>query len=175
MTRTIGATDLVPRKRRSVTRSDKGVRRKFYRKRPVKKKRKSYGKLVLYKPKRNPGDPLKFEFWDITRMDVESLHHFNKRVRNFMKRTVYGRNRLYFTIDPIDINTREKFEEFCEEYLWEGNWLIMMRGHAKNPWHNSPKAVGSVIIKNTSEGNRARLTPSHGSRGLFRYSWWWKG
>jgi len=175
MTKKLGDKDLSPRRRRTKTRSDKGVRRKQYRGKPVKKKRKIQGKLVLYKSKRNPWDPLKFEFWSIDRMSLDGFHHFHRNVRNKVRRIVYGKNKVCFTIDPIDINTRDKFELFCEQNLWQGNFLVMMRCHAKNPYHNSPKGVAKVSIRETSEGLRARLTPSFKNRGLYRYSWWWKG
>jgi len=175
MSRTLGALDLYPRRKRSITRSDKGKRRELYRGKPVKKKRKHHGKLVLYKSKRKPWDALKFEFWDIIPMSLNGLHHYRREVRGYVLRTVYGRNKFCFTIDPEDINTKEKFEEFLEEHLYPGNWGIFMRVHAKNPWHNSPKMMATAIIKKTSNGNVASLTPSYKNRGLFRYSWWWKG
>jgi hypothetical protein len=175
MSRTRGATDLTQRRRRTKTRSDKGSRRITFKGKPVKKKKKSHGKLILYKPKRNPWDPLKFEFWAIDKMSLNGFHHFHKNVRNYMRRIVYGKNRIFVTIDPSDINTKDKFERFCERILWDGNWLVMMRCHAKNKWGNSPKGTATIVVKDTSDGKIARLNPSFKNRGLYRYSWWWKG
>lgn len=171
MVKTPGSVDRV---RVRKTRSDKGKRRKFYRGRKIKRRRKYNGKLVPYVSKRNEGDPIKFWFWDVQRMSVDGLHHWNKKLRIKVHRNVYGKNRVRIDIYPSDINTKEKFENYCAEILWEGNWLVLMWTSKKNKFHTSARAVATVKIKETSEGKKARLTPSYKNTGLYRYRWFFK-
>lgn len=172
MVKTTGSVDRVSHRKRRI---DKGKRRKFYRGKPVKKKRKYHGKLVPYVSHRNPGDPLKLYFWKIDRMSVEGLHHWNRKIRTKVHRNVYGKNRVRIDAYPDEINNRENLARFCEEVLYqEGNWLMLMWTHRRNKYHCSARAVAVIHMKETSEGMKARVVPSYKNRSIGRYSWWQK-
>lgn len=168
MTRTLGSLNKHKRK-------DKGKRRKTYRGKPCKKMRKKNGKFVPYIPKRKYDSPIKIAFWKIDKMSQEKYMHFDKDIRRFMRRETFGKypGRIYLTADPMEINSKEKLGEFAREYLWEGKWLIMLPSHAKNKFHVSYKAHGYVILKDTSEGLKAKVIPSFKSRNMGRY-WFWE-
>jgi hypothetical protein len=170
MVKTVGSTDRKNRKRRS----DKGKRRKIYRGKKVRHKRRYKGRLIKYVSKRKEGDPIKLYFWSIDKMSLNGLHHFNRKVRNHVRRVVYGKNRLRVDVVPEDINNRYNLERFCEDILWQGNFLILMWTHRRNKFHCSPRAVASVSIKETSEGLKARVIPSYKNRSIGRFSWWHK-
>jgi len=165
MVKTKGSIDKFKRKRRK----DRGKHRKKYAGKLVKKKRKIMGKYV-YISKRNEDSPIKLYFWTIDKMSLEGLKHFHRKSRKYIRREVWGKNRVRIDVHPSEINNREKLEAFAEEHLWEATWLMLLWTHRKNRFHCSPRGVAIIKIKDTSEGIRARLYPSFKNRGLKRYS-----
>ena len=165
MVRTIGASDLKPRKKRS----DKGKRRKKYARKPTKKKRK-VGNFVKYVSKRNKDDPIKIWFWEQLPMNKDSYKNFSKETRPYMKKIVY-KPTLRIDVDPYQISNKELVEQLCLEHLWEGVWLMMGFSYGRNKRGIKPVKLCKVKITNHPEGLKAKMMDNY---RLFRY-WFWNG
>ena len=168
--RTIGAKD---RKRRK-PRTDKGRKRKLYAGKKTKPRRKKNGVFQTYVSKRKPGDNFKVAFWKIEQMPHESYMNFSKETRPFMHRKTYGKGtgRVYLSVPPKQLSTKENISEICISHLHEGEWLLMLWSHAKNRYHCCAKAFGKVIVSDHPEGLRCRVIPSYKRRSLRKFSFW---
>lgn len=164
MVKTFGSID---RKRRK-TRKDKGKRRKTYGGKPTKRKRKKHGRLVPYEPKRRYNDPIKLWWWEALPMSMDGNRRFSKETRRHMRRTIYKQLHRFDAM-PEQVNTRDKIEAIAEEQLWGGVFLLMGFSKGKNKFHTKPVCLAKIRIKESSEGNKARIIEN---RRLFRY-WFW--
>ena len=169
MTRTKGAKDLRPRKKRS----DVNKKRLIYAKKKTKPRRKVNGRYVPYVSKRKRDDPIHVGFYEVLPMSHEGFMNFSKKIRRKVWRYVY-KNRLTFVLDPERINTKEKISELVLEYLWVGTWQLRLPGTSRNKRHCSFRTFATIIITNHPNGMTARVTPSFKRRSLRRL-WWWRG
>lgn len=158
---------------RRKSRSDKGKPRKRYAGKPTKKKRTLRGKKVSYPPKSRRKTTIKLYIWGLSPTSPEGFRRIPRPLRKTARRIVYGKGKARIRIDAsvFDINTPEKIERFCENNLWEGQWLILTFSHKKNKFHVSPIGTFDVIVRETPRGLRARMIRN---RSGFR-RWWWKG
>lgn len=168
MTRTYGAIDRRPRKRYK-RRSDIGKKRKFYAKKPVKKKRKKYGRFVPYVPKSEKRDIIKLWFWKEEKMSYDGYLRWSNKLRPKIRKIIY-KPTLRIDANVHDINNRGKLESFCEEHLYEGTWLIMGFSRGKNKYHVKPVKLAKIRIKEHPDGLKAKMIYNY---RLFRY-WWWR-
>lgn len=163
--RTYGARDKHKRKRRS----DLGKRRKFYRKKPTKRKRTIKGVIKTYTSKRSRGDPIKIWWWKEERMSLDGLRRFPRKVRHKVRKIIY-KPTLRMDVPPDYISSKEKVESLAEQHLWEGVWLMMGFSHGKNKFFIKPVKLAKIRIIDTSNGLKARMIQNY---RLFRY-WFWK-
>lgn len=170
MVKTKGSKDKVKHRKR---RSDIGKKRNLYAHKKTKPRHKVNGNFVPYKSNRRRDAPLKIWWWSIEEMSREGLMNFNKESRRKMRRIVYGHNRVRMDVDAEQISTREKISELALEYLWEGNWLMLMWSSSRNKYHVSAKGVAIVKITSHPDGLRARVYPNFNRRSLKRY-WFWR-
>jgi len=154
-------------------RSDLGKKRKLFNGKKTKPRRKVNGRFIPYVSKRKREDALKVEFWSVEPMSYDGFMNFNSKVRRSMRRIVYGRNRLRVDIYPEDLSTRDKISEVSLYCLWEGEWLLLLRGCSKNKYHSSPRAFAVIKIKDSPEGLKCRVYPSYKRRSLKRL-WFWR-
>lgn len=166
MVKTIGSRDGHKRKRRS----DKGKKRKLYRGKPVKKKRKKFGKFVPYVPKWEKRGKFKIWIWEKMPMSKEGYRRFSRDIRHYMKRVVF-KPRQRFDVSPETLSTKESVERFCEEHLYEGSFYIMGFGHGKNKYHTKPVKLCEVYITRHEDGLMVKLINNF---RLHRY-WFWRG
>ena len=158
--RTKGARDKKPRKKR-----------KLYAGKPIKKRRRKHGKLVLYKSKRKKNDPIKIWFWERKRMSYDGYKRWSKSLRPKITKTV-----TYFVdkpvlVNPEEISTRERLGETAIDIIgYAGSFLLMMPTHSKNSYRVSFKKKASIMIIETQDGFHANVT-SHSK--LSKY-WFWK-
>jgi hypothetical protein len=167
--RTRGAKDLKRRHRRS----DVGKKREFYSKKKTKPRRKINGKFVPYVSKRRRDGQIKIAFWSIEPMSNQGLMNFSPDVRRKMRRVVYGRNRLRLDVDPEVLSSREAIAELVQEYLWTGQWLLMLWSNSKNLYHCSPRGFAVIKIVEHPEGMKVKVIPSFKRRSLRRL-WFWR-
>ena len=160
MSRIKGAIDKKPRKKRT-----------HYQGKPIKKKRRS-GDFVRYVSTRKRDDPIKLWFWAIRPMRRDSyLNGFSKQTRRYMRKKTYTPI-IRIDVDPYQISNKELVGQLCIEHLWAGHWLLKMFSHAKNKFKCTSRGYAEIIITDTPSGLRAKVIPSFGSRGLYRY-WFW--
>ena len=169
MSRTRGAKDLIRRHQRS----DIGKKRKRYAGKKTKSRRKVNGQFVTYAPVSQRKTTIKLYIWAESKMSLEGLRKFPRKIRKHIRKMVYGKGGLRIRIDVsvYEINTKEKVENFCEENLFEGVWLIMGFSHARNKFHVSPRKIFKVRVRETPDGLNARMLRNYSG---FR-RWWWKG
>jgi len=176
--KTKGAKDKVKYRKR---RSDFGKKRKFYAGRKTKPRRKVNGNYKPYISKRNRDDPIHVEFWLVRDMSHQGFMNFHKSIRRKMGKKVYGgKKKRCFIVDPSEIETKEKISDFACDFLWEGKWLLMLRGNAKNKYYNCPRAFAQVTIRDTPEGFKCRVIPNYYCKSKRRHRslrrlWWWRG
>ena len=178
MVKTKGSYDRV--KHRKV-RSDRGKKRKIYAGKKTNPRKKINGNYITQIPKRKRDDPIHVEFWFVRPMSHEGYMNFHKSIRRKMHRTVYGgKKKKCFIIDPSEINNEEKISEFACSNLYDGFWLLMLRGNSKNKYHNSPRAFAQITIKDSPEGFNCKVIPNYYSKKKRAYRslrklWWWRG
>lgn len=160
MSRTRGAKDLKKRKQR-----------KLYAGKLIKRRRKKEGKFVPYKSKRKRDDPIKLYILGESPMSKDGYRKFPKRIRSYMRKTVYGKggDRIRIDVDPYQISNKELIEQLCLNHLWEGVWLIFGFGHGKNKRGVKPVLLCKVKITEHPDGLRAKLIEN---RRIWRY-WFW--
>lgn len=157
MTRTLGSKDKKKRKKR-----------KLYAGKPIKKKRKKFGKFVPYVSKRKRDAPIKLWMIEERPMSKEGYMNFSKKIRPYIRRIVYI-PRLRIDVDPYQISNKELVEKLCLEYLWEGTWLIRGFSRGRNKFHVKPVKLCKVKITNHPEGLKAKMINNY---RLFRYFFW---
>jgi len=158
MSRTLGAKDKKPRKKR-----------KTYAGKPIKKRRK-YKDFVRYVSVRKRDAPIKLWFWEERQMNKDSYRNFSKKTRPFMRKIVY-KPTLRLDISPEDISTKELIEQVCLDHLWTGTWLIMGFSRGKNRFHCKPVKLCKVRITESPSGLKAKMVNNF---RLWRY-WFWFG
>jgi hypothetical protein len=149
------------------------IDRKKRKSRRDKKKRytKHNGKFIPYKSKRNKNDPIKLWFWQRVSMNPESVKHFSRKTRPYMKKIITKFN-VRVDVDPQSISNKEKIEQLALDVIgYEGTFLIMGFSKGKNSWGVKPVKLCRVVIKESSEGLKARMTDNY---RLFRYFFWEK-
>ena len=70
------------------------------------------------------------------------------------------------------IDTKNKFEQFFADNLWEGKFVIMGGSNAKTKTTFKPVKICTISIKETENGNIAKITESV---RLHKYKWFYKG
>lgn len=153
------------------TRSDKGKQREFYRKRPVKKKRRKNGKLVVYVPKRSKFDPIKLQIIKIEQMSKEGFNNFPRHLRSHIKPYIFSSNRYRIDAYPDDINNKEKMGNLIIDICGsEGVWDVRAWNHKKNKGHCSPCRICLVKVYDSENGFYSKVYPT---KRLSRY-WFWR-
>lgn len=155
MGRTFGAKDLKKRKIRS-DRKHKYVQRK--------------GKFVPYKTKRQRGDPIKLWFWQRIPMSKQGRLKWNKKLRPHIKPMVTLFH-VRVDVDPQDISNVEKIKELALTAVGhEGIFLLMGFSHGKNKFKTKPVKLCRIVIVNTREGLKVRVT----ELGRLSRYWFWE-
>lgn len=153
------------------TRSDRGKSRLKYAGRPVKRKRKHFGKLIPYVPKRNRGDPIKIWFWIVLPMSREGYHNWNRKIRGNIKPTIYKPFRRV-DVPPSVLSTAESIEEMAIDVIGhEGTFLIKTFCKGKNKFGVTNREIARVRIIDTEYGLKAKM---YAGKRIFRY-WFWRG
>jgi len=152
-------------------RKDKGKQRKFYRGKPVKKKRKVGGVLKPYKPRRQRGDPIKLYFWEKRPMSKAGYRNWSRKLRPYAKRMVYH-PLIRIDVDPSRISTVEEVKNLTLEVIgYEGTFIMRGFSNAKTKTHVKQVRLAVIKIVNFSGGLKAFV--SEYSR-LSRY-WFFQG
>ena len=167
MVKTFGSVDKVSKRK---TRLDKGKRRKFYAKKPVKKKRKKHGRFVPYESLRKKGDPIKLRIYQELPMSKEGYMKWNKKLRKKIRKIVY-KSIMRVDVLPINISTKEKVESFCENILWDGVFIIKGYSHGTNKFRVKEVPLAKVKIRDTPNGLVANMIFNY---RLYRYKWFYK-
>jgi len=158
--RTKGAKDLKKRKQR-----------KFYKGKPIKKKRKKNGKYVPYKSNRGRDDPIKIYFFKQEPMSREGYDRWANKFKRKVRKIVY-KPYLRVDIPPEDISTKEKVEQVCIDIIGtDGTFHMRGFSKGKNKWGVKQVTLAVIKIRDTSKGLVAKMTEN---RRLFRY-WYWRG
>lgn len=169
MVKTSGSFDIVLRRKRRI---DKGKHRKYYKNRPVKRKRKKQGVLVLYKSKRKRYDPVKAWIWERKKMSYDGYLRWNRKIRAKINPTVTYFVDKPFYVKPNEITTPEQIGDIViERTQYAGTFLWMMLTHAKNSYRVSFKKKAVVVVIETEEGFHAKVY-SYSKMGRY---WFWKG
>jgi len=165
MARRFGDVDRVLRRK---TRSDVGKKRKNYK-----------GKPCLHRPKRryvrhigNKDSLWLRAFWRVP-MSIDGYKNWKHNRNKVYKEVTNMKMSPTFRNVPLsEINTKDKFEDFFARNLWEGKFVIMGGSHGKTKTHFKNVAIATISVKNTDEGNVARITKN---TRLSRYKWFYKG
>jgi hypothetical protein len=153
--RTKGAKDLKKRKSRK--------RSKAY--------KKKHGQFIPYVSKRDRNDPLKVWIWIGFEMSKAGYMKWNKNIRPKLKKSLW-KPLLRVDVPPEMISNKEKVEKLMLDVVgYEGRFLIFGFSRGKNSWHVKPVKWCKVVISDTPEGLRARMTDNF---RLFRYFFWEK-
>lgn len=160
MSKTFGARD----RRQRRTRSDSGKHRTIYAGKKVRGKRhRFFPKIKGHK------DQIKIWIWQREPMSHDGRLRWGIKARSFLKPEI-TRFRSVHKVYVTEINSKENIEKFMEENYWAGNFIIMGFSRAKTRTHVKPVKLCKVIIRETSNGFKARMTFNW---RLSRY-WFWK-
>jgi len=150
-------------------RSDFGKSRKIYAGKRVKKKVRRKGRLIPYEKVHRKGDPYKIQFWKREPMSEEGRKNWDKKLRPKLSPYVFHFG-ICAEVDESDLSSKEAIEDLCLEVEGrEGDFYLMLRGHAKNEYHNSPYKVAHLRIERTSEGLRCKMIKNF---RLWRFKFW---
>lgn len=156
MARTFGARDLKKRKSR------KDRKHKY---------RKKEGRMVLYVPKRQKGDPVRVWFWQRVPMSYDGYMRFPRHLRAHVKKEVCVFVGKPKSVNPVQISTKEAVGEYAIETIgYPGDFLLMMPTHRKNQHRVSYCKKARVLITEAEFGLVARVTENS---NLSRY-WFWR-
>ena len=164
MTRTIGAKDKQKRKRRS----DIGKLHKTFRGRPAQHKpKKRYNRVIGNK------DSIWLRAYYRVPMSKDGYRNWNYKVRHKIYKEVTNMKMspTFRNVPLNEVNSKSKFEDFFARNLWQGKFVIMGGSHGKTKSHFKPVSIATIIIKETPEGNVARIIKS---TRLHRYRWFMK-
>lgn len=146
--KTPGSKDIKPRKKK-----------KFYAGKPIKKRRRVNGKMVLYKPTRGKQDPIKIWFFQKSPMSYDGYMRWSRNIRPHIRREVWRNVDLPVLVNPNDISTTQKIEEISIEIIgYPGVFQLRMPTHRKNQGHVSFCKKADVRISETEEGLKAKIS-----------------
>lgn len=152
-------------------RSDINKPRKLYRGKPIKKRRKKHGKLVLYKSKRKKGDPVKVWFQEKKPMSYAGYKRWSPKMRLKISKTIKVFVGKPVLVDPKEISTKERLGETAIDILgYAGSFNLLMPTHSKNSFRVSYKKKADIKIIENVEGFHAHVM-NYGK--LSRY-WFWR-
>ena len=155
MARTKGAKDKKKRKHRRIKKKKYMIRK---------------GKFVPYVSKRQRGDPIKIWFWKREKMSIEGYRRWSKnlRAKAYKKITKFG---VRIDVPPEMLSNDENIKQLANEFLYEGEWLLMGFSHGRTKTHVKPVMLCRIFVRDSKDGYNIRITDK---RRLSRY-WFWKG
>lgn len=147
-------------------------KKKRKRRKDAKHKRNKHGKLIKYKSKRGPDDPIKLFFWEIRDMKRSSLMNWGKRLRSRVSKRVFIPFKRV-DVDPVDISTRENIKELALNVIGEeGTFRMRGFGHGKNTWGVKQVRLVDIYIKEKDGQLEVRLDDCW--RLKRKYKWLWR-
>lgn len=154
-------------------RSDKGKHRKFYRGKPVKRKRKNrQGNFVPYESKRKRNDPILIWLWEVRPMSYSGYLRWNRQMRPKIRKVVFYPVDKPFYINNEDISNREKLGVVCIDRIqYPGSFQVRMPTHSKNSHRVSFKKKCEVKIMSDAEGS---LYAKVFNSSKMSHYWFWR-
>jgi hypothetical protein len=134
------------------------------------KYRRKHGKLIPYYPKRNKNDDIKIWFFEERPMSADSIRRIPAKLRSTARKIAFVPS-IRVDVPPSRLSNEKNIEDLSIEVMGRpGSFYIKSWGHAKNPYHCSPRTLCTVKIFETEEGLKARFGKAV---RIWRY-WFWE-